>query len=123
VLPRLFVYGTLQPDHLRWPLLAPFAAGHRSATVPGTLYDSGYGWPVVDFADHDHDVPGVLVDLDPDSLDGALALLDDVEGTVVDLLRRIVVTTNDGVDAWSYHWPGPTTGMRRIERWDAVDEQ
>jgi gamma-glutamylcyclotransferase (GGCT)/AIG2-like uncharacterized protein YtfP len=91
--------------------------------VPGTLYDSGNGWPVADFADRGHDVPGALVDLDPADLDDALALLDVIEGTVAGLLRRIVVTTRDGVSAWSYHWPGSTAGMRRIERWDAVDER
>jgi gamma-glutamylcyclotransferase (GGCT)/AIG2-like uncharacterized protein YtfP len=121
--PRLFVYGTLQPDRLRWPLLEPYATGHRPATVPGTLYDSGNGWPVVDFAARDHDVPGVLVDLDPGSLDEALGLLDHVEGTVTDLLRRIVVTTRDGLSAWAYHWPGATSGMRRIDRWDPTDER
>jgi gamma-glutamylcyclotransferase (GGCT)/AIG2-like uncharacterized protein YtfP len=121
--PRLFVYGTLQPDRLRWPLLEPYATGHRPAIVPGTLYDSGNGWPVVDFADRDHDVPGVLVDLDPGSRDDALAVVDDIEGTVAGLLQRVVVSTSDGADAWSYHWPGPTTGMRRIDRWDAADER
>ena len=78
---------------------------------------------MADFADRDHDLPGVLVDLDPAALDDALALLDVIEGTVAGLLRRIVVTTTDGVQAWAYHWPGPTTAMRRIERWDAVDER
>jgi gamma-glutamylcyclotransferase (GGCT)/AIG2-like uncharacterized protein YtfP len=121
--PRLFVYGTLQPDRLRWPLLEPFATGHRPATVPGALYDSGNGWPVADFADRYHDVPGALVDLDPATLDDAFALLDDIEGTVAGLLQRIVVTTTDGVEAWSYHWPGPTIAMRRVARWDAVEEQ
>lgn len=121
--PRLFVYGTLQPDRLRWPLLEPYAIGHRPTTVRGTLYDSGNGWPVVDFAAGDHDVPGVLVDLDPESLDDALTLLDHVEGAVNDLLRRIVVTTRDGTAAWAYHWPRATAGMRRIDRWDPVEER
>ena len=47
--PRLFVYGTLQPGRLRWPVLAPFATGHRPASVPGTLHDTGNGWPVAVF--------------------------------------------------------------------------
>ena len=63
--PRLFVYGTLQPGRLRWPVLAPFATGHRPASVPGTLHDTGNGWPVAVFEPGDGDVPGVLVDLDP----------------------------------------------------------
>jgi gamma-glutamylcyclotransferase (GGCT)/AIG2-like uncharacterized protein YtfP len=121
--PRLFVYGTLQPGRLRWPLLEPFATRHRAATVRGTLYDSGDGWPVVDFEADDHDVPGVLVDLDAERLDDALALLDRIEGVVTDLLRRVVVTTTDGASAWSYHWPGSTVGMRRIARWEGIGER
>ena len=121
--PRLFVYGTLQPGRLRWALLEPFVTAYRASTVRGTLYDSGHGWPVVDFEAVDHDVPGVLVDLDPVQLTAALVLLDRVEGTVADLMRRVVVTTTDGTPAWSYHWPGTTTGMRRIDRWDALEER
>jgi gamma-glutamylcyclotransferase (GGCT)/AIG2-like uncharacterized protein YtfP len=121
--PRLFVYGTLQPGRLRWPVLAPFATGHRSASVPGTLHDTGSGWPVAVFDDGDGDVPGVLVELDPDQLDAALALLDRIEGTVAGLLVRVVVTTTDGATAWAYHWPSATAGMRPISRWDSVDER
>jgi gamma-glutamylcyclotransferase (GGCT)/AIG2-like uncharacterized protein YtfP len=120
--PRLFVYGTLQPGRLRWPFLAPFATGSRPATVAGILYDTGNGWPVAVFDTPDGDVPGTLVDLDPHRVEEALAVLDRIEGVVTDLLRRVVVTTTDGVTAWSYHWPATTTGMRRIARWDATDE-
>jgi gamma-glutamylcyclotransferase (GGCT)/AIG2-like uncharacterized protein YtfP len=121
--PRLFVYGTLQPDRLRWPVLAPFALRHRPAAVPGTLYDTGNGWPVAVFAAVDRDVPGVLVDLDPDRLAEALTLLDRIEGTVAGLLRRDLVTTTDGAVAWSYNWPGSTTTMRVISQWDAPGER
>jgi gamma-glutamylcyclotransferase (GGCT)/AIG2-like uncharacterized protein YtfP len=122
--PRLFVYGTLQPGRLRWPVLAPFAIGHRPAAVPGALHDTGNGWPVAVFgAVDDGVVPGVLVDVDPDRLDEALALLDDVEGTVAGLLVRVVVATTDGATAWAYHWPSATAGMRRISRWDSTDER
>jgi gamma-glutamylcyclotransferase (GGCT)/AIG2-like uncharacterized protein YtfP len=121
--PRLFVYGTLQPGRLRWPVLAPFATGHRWASVPGTLHDTGNGWPIAVFDSGDDDVPGVLVDLDRDRLDEVLALLDRIEGTVAGLLVRVVVTTTDGATAWAYHWPSATTGMRRISHWDSVDER
>jgi gamma-glutamylcyclotransferase (GGCT)/AIG2-like uncharacterized protein YtfP len=121
---RLFVYGTLQPGRLRWPVLAPFTVGTRPASVPGVLYDSGYGWPVAVFDEHaPSEVPGVLVDLDPHRLDDALELLDEVEGVVTDLLRRIVVTTTGQLAAWAYHWPATTTGMRRIARWDPPIER
>lgn len=121
--PRLFVYGTLQPGRLRWPVLAPFATGHRSASVAGTLHDTGHGWPVAVFHPGDGDVPGVLVDLDPGRLDDTLALLDRIEGTVAGLLVRVVVTTTDGATAWAYHWPSTTAGMRRISGWESVDER
>jgi gamma-glutamylcyclotransferase (GGCT)/AIG2-like uncharacterized protein YtfP len=122
--PRLFVYGTLQPGRLRWPLLEPFATGSAPASVPGALYDSGKGWPVAVFdGDPSDAVPGVLVDLDPHRLDAALELLDQVEGGVTDLVRRVVVTTTGQLAAWAYHWSATTAGMRRIARWDAPVER
>src|SRR4051794_28689689 len=48
-LDALFVYGTLMPGHLRWSMLAPHATDQRPATVPGTLYDTGNGWPAAVF--------------------------------------------------------------------------
>jgi len=114
--PRLFVYGTLMPGRLRWPLLEPFAAAHRAASVPGAIYDSGEGWPIAAFADGEQTVPGVLVDLDPAQLDAALPLLDEVEDTATDKLRRIVVTTTDGATAWAYHHH-PVEGLPQIDAW------
>jgi gamma-glutamylcyclotransferase (GGCT)/AIG2-like uncharacterized protein YtfP len=117
----LFVYGTLMPGRLRWPLLQPFARVHRAAAVPGTIYDSGQGWPVAVFANGDSAggtlVPGVLVELDPGRLDEALPVIDEVEDTAIDKLRRIVVTTTDGVTAWAYHHPSPVDGLTPIECW------
>ena len=69
---RLFVYGTLQPGRLRWPFLARFAIGHRPAEVSGTIYDTGYGWPVAVFGPSAESVPGTLVDLDGEHLGEAL---------------------------------------------------
>ena len=121
--PRLFAYGTLQPGRLRWPFLAPFAAGHRPAEVAGRIYDSGNGWPVATFEDGDELVPGTVIDLDPGRADEAIALLDVVEATATDLLRRIAVTTTDGARAWAYHCDRPTAEMTRISVWDSLDER
>ena len=63
---HLFVYGTLMPGRLRWPILAPFARGHRPGVATGALYDSGNGWPVAVFGEGG-EVPGVLVELDAGS--------------------------------------------------------
>jgi gamma-glutamylcyclotransferase (GGCT)/AIG2-like uncharacterized protein YtfP len=122
--PRLFVYGTLQPGRLRWPFLEPFVVGHGPATVPGRLYDSGFGWPVATFdAIEPALVPGTLVDLDPERADEALAVMDDVEATATDLLARVAVTTVDGDAAWTYHCAAPEPGMVRIPSWTSTDER
>lgn len=115
--PRLFVYGTLMPGRLRWPILERFAGTCRVAHVAGTIYDSGDGWPVAVFAGGDAVVPGVLVDLDPSTLAEALPVLDDVEDTATDKLRRIVVTTTEGEAAWAYHHPAAVVGFERIDSW------
>ncbi len=125
---RLFVYGTLMPGRLRWPALAPFATGWRPAAVAGALYDSGNGWPVAAFGvdgdgDVDGHVPGVLVELDLARLAEALVLLDDVEDTATDLLRRVEVTTVDGATAWAYHFPHAHDGLQRIDRWDTQPDR
>ncbi|CAN5824361.1 hypothetical protein BH24ACT5_BH24ACT5_12540 [soil metagenome] len=127
---RLFVYGTLMPGRLRWPFLEPFAAGHRSAAARGLIFDSGRGWPVAvlegpDVASGDeHDVvPGYVVDLDARRIDAALVILDDVEDTATDTLRRVVVTTTAGEHAWAYHFTQATTGLRRIDRWQAQSDR
>lgn len=121
--PRLFAYGTLQPDRLRWPFVAPFARGHRPADVSGRLYDSGFGWPVAVFDDGPTLVPGTLIDLDPSRLVDALQILDEVEGTATDLMARIEVTTSDGALAWSYTCVGSTDGMTSIAHWTSTDER
>ena len=121
--PRLFAYGTLQPERRRWPFVAPFAVGHRPADVPGRLYDSGFGWPVAVFGDGPTLVPGTLIDLDPSRFVDALQILDEVEATATDLMARIEVTTSDGAVAWSYTCVGSTSGMASIVRWTSTDER
>lgn len=118
----LFAYGTLQPGRLRWPFLEPFAVGHRVAHVAGALYDTGNGWPVATFGSGVL-VPGTLVALEPARLAEALAVLDEVEATATNLLRRIRVVTTDGETAWAYHCdevPGNAVG---IAVWAADDER
>ena len=121
--PRLFAYGTLQPGRLRWPFLEPFALGHRAAAVVGRIYDSGFGWPVAVFGGAVELVPGTLIDLDPVRSPEALALLDEVEATATDVLRRIAVTTTTGERAWTYHCDRPAADMVRIAAWTRTDER
>ena len=114
---RLFVYGTLMPRRLRWPILEPFVRSHREAAARGAIYDSGEGWPVAVFGDGDDRIPGVLVDLRPEFLGDVLPLLDEVEDAATDKLRRVLITTTDGVTAWAYHHPHAVEGLTRIDAW------
>lgn len=120
----LFVYGTLMPGRLRWPHLEPFATGHRAAAVPGALFDSGNGWPVAvldGVAAGGSTVPGVLVDVDPVRVDDCLELIDEVEDTATDELRRVRVTTTGGEAAWAYHFTRPVAGLAPVADWSSID--
>ncbi len=103
---RLFVYGTLAAGQQRWRHLAPFVlgAGHE-ASVPGTLYNTGNGYPAARF-DGPGSIRGRIYELDADRLDEALRLLDEVEGAVLDLFHRVAVTTSAGLEAWAYEYCG-----------------
>jgi gamma-glutamylcyclotransferase (GGCT)/AIG2-like uncharacterized protein YtfP len=113
----VFVYGTLMPGHLRWPLLGPHARAWREAEVPGTLYDTGHGYPAATFREGTTAVPGWLVDLRPGIDADVLRELDEVEGVASGLYDRVVVRATDGTEAWSYTWAGPTDAFTPIARW------
>jgi gamma-glutamylcyclotransferase (GGCT)/AIG2-like uncharacterized protein YtfP len=113
----LFVYGTLQPGYLRWPILARFADGEpKAASAAGRLFDTKRGYPAARF-DGMGRVPGVVVGLRRDDAAEALRTLDHIEGVKVDLFRRVQVVTDAGISVWSYEWAGPTRGMTPIDRW------
>lgn len=103
---HLFVYGTLRPGQERWPFLAPYVVdeGHDDS-VPGALHDTGHGYPAALF-DRPGSIRGRIYSLHADRLDECLQLLDEVEAAVLDLFRRVVVTTATGLDAWAYEFCG-----------------
>ncbi|MBX3313339.1 MAG: gamma-glutamylcyclotransferase [Actinobacteria bacterium] len=115
----VFVYGTLLPGHLRWPLLAPFATNHAPASVPGHLYDTGNGWPAARFTEGGDSVPGRWVAWAPVDAAVVLALLDEVEGPT---FARIVVVTTAG-PAWTYECRTVDPAWERIARWDGLAER
>jgi gamma-glutamylcyclotransferase (GGCT)/AIG2-like uncharacterized protein YtfP len=125
----LFVYGTLMPGRLRWRCLEPYSLQHRPAAAAGALFDSGRGWPVAVFAGAARSttipgagvVPGVLVELIPARAGECLDVIDAVEETETDELRRVEVVTLAGERAEAYHFTRDVRGLARIERWDAVD--
>ena len=110
---RVFVYGTLLPDELRWPVLADVAVDVAEATAAGRLWDTRRGFPAAVFGDRGT-IPGVVVTVSDDRWDVILAELDAIEGEGT-LYRRLVVETSVG-PATSYEWLGPTDGMRLLPR-------
>jgi gamma-glutamylcyclotransferase (GGCT)/AIG2-like uncharacterized protein YtfP len=100
----LFVYGTLMPGDVRWPILERFVVddGVRDR-VRGHLFDTGLDYPAAIFDDTEEAwVLGRRYRLDADRLDEALEVLDLEEDTVAGLYRRIAVTTESGTTCWAY---------------------
>lgn len=103
---HLFVYGTLQPGDVRWPILAPFIAGDGVAdAVAGRVYDTGQGYPAATFGG-DGTIRGRTYRLRGDRLEEALVVLDAEEASVPGGYRRVEVTTAGGTRAWAYEYGG-----------------
>lgn len=104
---HLFVYGTLRPGDVRWSMLRPFVQGEGAHDqVRGRLFDTGLGYPAAVFGG-DGLIVGATFELDPDRRAIALAALDEEEGTVDGLFRRVPITTERGITAWAYsYWSG-----------------
>ena len=101
---HLFVYGTLRPGDVRWPLLRPFVVGLGDADeVDGELYDTGLDYPAAVFGGTGR-IVGQTFELVADTLDEALALLDEEEDTVDGLYRRVAIRTRSGRDVWAYEY-------------------
>ena len=106
---RLFVYGTLTPGASHWPMLEPHLVGApRRAAVPGTLFDTGFGYPALRLGEGPG-VSGWLVELASPA--AILSTLDDYEGKEY---RRVRVTLAGGRQAWTFVWVDPFDGMREL---------
>ncbi|MCU1625720.1 MAG: hypothetical protein JWP64_669 [Pseudonocardia sp.] len=107
---RLFVYGSLQPGGRAWGRLAPALAGepHR-ATLPGTLLDTGFGYPAM-LREPGPGVPGWMIPVrDPAAL---LPELDAYEGP--QYVRVRVVMPETGEVCWAYVWTAGVAGFRPV---------
>ena len=101
---HLFVYGTLRPGDVRWPLLEPWVADDGlDDTVDGELFDTGLDYPAAVF-NRRGTIHGRTYRLDPAVLDACLRHLDEVEGTVRGLYRRVRVVTAARLTAWAYEY-------------------
>ena len=123
---HVFVYGTLLPGDVRWPLLQPFVvdAGWTD-TVEGRLFDTGFDYPAALFderATPHGSIVGRTFPLLTTSLDRCLAVLDHEEGTVGGHYRRVVVTTERGVRAWAYEY-GTDLDLVPIEGGDWIEHR
>lgn len=109
----VFVYGTLQPGHRAWPLLAEHAVGQpRRATVAGQVWDTGFGYPAL-LPDGSSRAPGWVVTLrDPVA---AFTHLDHYEGPEY---RRIRVAATTGVGSgtacWTYAWAADEGSLQAL---------
>lgn len=102
----LFAYGTLLPGEPRWHFLQPFVVDEgRTASVTGTLFDTGEGYPAAVFG-ADGIIHGRVFDLLASRHDEALEVLDAVEGGVEGGYRRVVVATTDDESVWAYAYGG-----------------
>ena len=110
----LAVYGTLQQRGAAWPLLRPLVTGGpTSITLPGTLYDTGQGYPAL-LLDGGPGVPAQLFALsDPAT---ALPVIDAYEGPEYErtVLHLNQTTCSSAARLWVYTWIAPTTGLSRL---------
>jgi gamma-glutamylcyclotransferase (GGCT)/AIG2-like uncharacterized protein YtfP len=103
---RLFVYGTLTPGGGAWELLEPWTVGApEPAAVPGTLYDTGRGYPAATFEPGSPGlVHGVVVALEASGSEAALDAMDRYEAHEY---ARVEVRTASGLPAVAYAWTAP----------------
>jgi len=102
----LAVYGTLMPGASAWSMLRPLVVTDEGeCLLPGTVYDTGRGYPAFRLGDGPG-TPARLVRLrEPEA---ALPVLDRYEGPEYERTR---ITLAGGTVCWVYVWIAPLSGM------------
>ena len=115
-----FMYGTMMPGHLRYPAIDDFVVSTASDSVPGSLYDTGAGYPAAKFGEGDGQIQGVLLEIVPEREVEAATVIADLEGN---LFRPVTVETDSGTSAIAYEYIGSTDGMAPIPDgvWDGQE--
>lgn len=126
------------PGRLRWPHVAGDVVEQRRATIAGTLYDTGFGYPALVLGANGCGgeagpaagppagpagvVHGWLLGFPADKAAAVLERLDRVEGPSY---RRARVTTADGTTAVAYEYLGSPAGFTAIPdgAWTRTDER
>lgn len=99
----LFVYGTLQPDRVRWPLIADLVDVIGEASVAGTLVATPMRWPAALPDEGDGRIHGTLLrPRDPAAAIELYRRCDRIEDEG-DLFERVAVRTDSGWAA-TYRW-------------------
>lgn len=109
----LAVYGTLQQHETAWPLLRPLVIDEpEPITLPGTLYDTGQGYPAL-LLDGGTGVPAQLFTLrDPAA---GLPVIDEYEGPEYEReVLHLSGTTCSSTRFWVYTWIASTAGLSRL---------
>jgi len=101
---QLFVYGTLLPGDVRWPLIERYVIDDGSPdAVTGLLFDTGLDYPAAIFDSTASTlIQGRRYSLRHDTIDEALRELDIEEDTVDGLYKRVEVNTQSGAKCWAY---------------------
>ena len=107
---EVFVYGTLKPGDVRWPLVERYVIDQVRDATSGRLFDTGMGYPAARFGS-EGTITGWRLRLTPATLGAALAELDEIEGAVWGLYRRVAVTTASGEVAWAYEFGADPVGL------------
>jgi gamma-glutamylcyclotransferase (GGCT)/AIG2-like uncharacterized protein YtfP len=108
----LFVYGTTMPGHLRYPSIRQFVAEATRDSVPGRLFDTGFGYPAAKFGAGLGTIEGYLLRLRPERVAEARRTFTEIEAG---LYEPVTVETASGVEATAYEWIQSTDGMEPIE--------
>jgi gamma-glutamylcyclotransferase (GGCT)/AIG2-like uncharacterized protein YtfP len=106
----IFVYGLLKPGFSLYGVAEPFVVSSKPATASGRLYDAGV--PAARF-DEDGAIEGFVFWLDPDRIDEALKVLDELEDEgQVYRRQEINATTAEGEErVYTYHYIPSVEGL------------
>jgi gamma-glutamylcyclotransferase (GGCT)/AIG2-like uncharacterized protein YtfP len=117
----IFVYGTLMPGRLRWPLVAEHVVTRAPDAVRAVLFDTGRGYPAV-VLDAGGSTHGWVLELRATTVATVLDRLDRVEGPEY---QRTTVTTVGGRAAHLWVFTGDPTGFAPLPdgRWPEGPER
>jgi gamma-glutamylcyclotransferase (GGCT)/AIG2-like uncharacterized protein YtfP len=109
----IFVYGLLKPGFSLYGVAEPFVVSSAPAKAVGRLFDAGV--PAARF-DEEGTIEGFVFWLDPDRMDEALRVLDELEeeGDVYRRQEIDVNTEGEQVRTFAYHYLGAVDGLADV---------